>query len=199
MIHKLPTNYRQKLLYLWARLNTAATMNVITPLNRGGLCESVVFLHRQRSLIVLMNYPQTADELPTKVISLLTRLHRDATEIEVTALNRAELCESVVFLYSQSSLTVLMNNPQTADELPMNFFPLRVRLDTDATINETAPLNHTELRESVVFSNGQSSLTVLMNDSQNADELPTKVISFLGEAVINKVIPLNRAVKVKVF
>ena len=46
---------------------------------------------------------------------------------------------------------MLMNVPQTADELPTNFFPLRMRLDTDATINETTPLNRTELRESVVF------------------------------------------------
>ena len=71
MIHRLPMNCRQKLLQLWARLHTDATINEITPLNHGTLSESVVFLHRQRSLTVLMNDPQTADELPTKTISFV--------------------------------------------------------------------------------------------------------------------------------
>ena len=39
-----------------------------------------------------------------------TAQRRNATEIEVTSLNRAELCESVVFLHSQSSLTVLIRD-----------------------------------------------------------------------------------------
>ena len=56
-----------------------------------------------------------------------------------------------------------------------------MRLVTDATINEIAPLNRAELCESVVFLHRQSSLTVLMNDLQTADELPTKSISFVGE------------------
>ena len=47
-----------------------------------------------------------------------TAQRRKAIEIEVPPLNRAELCESVVFLHSHSSLTVLMNDPQTADKLP---------------------------------------------------------------------------------
>ena len=107
-----------KIITFVGELNTDATINEVTPLNRGKLSESVVFLHRQRSLIVLMNYPQTADELPTKIISFVdeTAQRRNATEIEVTPLNRAEFCESVVFLQGQSSLTVLMNDPQIADE-----------------------------------------------------------------------------------
>ena len=36
-----------------------------------------------------------------------------------------------------------------------------------------------------------------MNDPQNADELPTKIITFVGEAttgaIINEVIPVNHA------
>ena len=97
-----------------------------------------LFLHSQSSLTVLMNDTQTVDELPTKIIIFEDEAaqRRNATEIEVTPMNRAELCESIVFLHSQSSLTVLMNDPQTADELPTNYFHLRARLDTDATINE---------------------------------------------------------------
>ena len=61
-------------------------------------------------------------------------------------------------------------------------FHLWARLDTDATINEVTSLNRIELRESVVFLHSQSILTMLMNDSHTADELPTKIISFVGEA-----------------
>ena len=71
MIHRLPTNCRQKLLHLWAGLHTDGTINEVTPLNRAELCESVVFLHSQSSLTVLMNDPQTVDELPTKIISFV--------------------------------------------------------------------------------------------------------------------------------
>ena len=71
MIHRLPTNCRQNLLHLWARLHTDATINEVTPLNRAELCESVVFLHSQSSLTVLMNDPQTADEMPTKIITFV--------------------------------------------------------------------------------------------------------------------------------
>ena len=69
MIYRLPTNCRRKLFHLWARLDTDATINEITPLNRTELRESVVFLHSQSSLTVLMNDPQTAEELPTKIIT----------------------------------------------------------------------------------------------------------------------------------
>ena len=62
--------------------------------------------------------------LPTncqqKLLHLLARLHTDATINKVTPLNRAELSESVVLIYSQSSLTVLMNDPKIADEMPTN-------------------------------------------------------------------------------
>ena len=72
MIHRPPTNCRRKLFNLWAGLDKDATINEITPLNRAELCENVIFfLHSQRSLTVLMNDPQTADELPTKIISFV--------------------------------------------------------------------------------------------------------------------------------
>ena len=102
MIHRQPTNYRHKLFHLWARLHTKATVNEETPLNRAELCEIVgFFLHSQSSLTVLMNDPQTADELPTKIFHLWARLHTDATINGVIPLNRAELCKSVVF-FTQS-------------------------------------------------------------------------------------------------
>ena len=65
-------NCRKKILHLWARPDTDATINEITHLNRtelresvvfltqskkSELCENVVFLHSQSSLIVLMNDP----------------------------------------------------------------------------------------------------------------------------------------------
>ena len=71
MIHRLPTNCRQKLFHLWARLHTDATINEVIPLNHAELCESVVFLHSQSILIMLMNDSQTADEVPTKIISFV--------------------------------------------------------------------------------------------------------------------------------
>ena len=118
MIHRLSTNCRQKIFRLCARLHTDATVKEVTHLNRAELCESVVFLHSQSILTMLINDSQTADELPTKLFHLLARLHTDATAAnKVTHLNRAELCESVVFLHSQSILTMLINNSQTADEL----------------------------------------------------------------------------------
>ena len=71
MIHRLPTNCRRKLFHLWARLDTDATVNEVAPLNHAELCESVVFLHSQIILTMLMNDSQTADELPTKIMSLV--------------------------------------------------------------------------------------------------------------------------------
>ena len=71
MIHTLPTNCRRKLFHLWARLDTVETINEVIPLNRTKLCESVVFLHSQSILTMLMNDSQTADELPTKIISFV--------------------------------------------------------------------------------------------------------------------------------
>ena len=71
MIHRLLTNCRQKLFHLWARLHTDATINKVIPLNRAELCESEVILHSQNILTMLMNDPQTADELPTKIISFV--------------------------------------------------------------------------------------------------------------------------------
>ena len=71
MIHTLTTNCRRKLFHLWARLDTDATINAVVPLNRTELCESVVFLHSQSILTLLMNDLQTPDELPTKIISFV--------------------------------------------------------------------------------------------------------------------------------
>ena len=68
MMYRLPTNYRQKLFHLRARLHTDETINEVIPLNRAELFESVVFLHSQSILTVLMNISQTADELQTKII-----------------------------------------------------------------------------------------------------------------------------------
>ena len=102
---------------MWARLQREGSINEITPLNRAELRESVVFLHCHNNLTVLMNDPQTADELPTKIITFVCELNTDATINEVTPLNRGKLCESGDFLYIQRSLIVLMNDLQTADEL----------------------------------------------------------------------------------
>ena len=142
MIQRLPTNCRQKLFHLWARLHTGATINEIIPLNRAELCESVVFLHRPSILTMLMNDSQTANGL--------------------------------------------QNDSKTAEELPTKLYHLLARLDTDATINEGTLLNPAELCESVVFLHSPSILTMLINDSQTADELPTKIISFMCEAGLRR-------------
>ena len=71
MIHILPANCRQNLFHLWARLHTDATINGAIPLNRAELCESLVFLHNNNILTMLMNDLQTADQLPTKNISFV--------------------------------------------------------------------------------------------------------------------------------
>ena len=72
MIHRLPTNCRQKLFQLWARLRTDATINEVILLNHVEMFESVVFLHSQSIRDMHMNGSQTADELPTKIISFLS-------------------------------------------------------------------------------------------------------------------------------
>ena len=71
MIHRLLTNCQQKLFHFWARLQTDATINEVVPLNRAELCESVVSLHSQSILTILMNESQTVDEVPTKIISFV--------------------------------------------------------------------------------------------------------------------------------
>ena len=48
---------------------------------------------------------------------LWARLETDTAINEATPLNRAELCECVVFLHIQSILNMLMNGSQTADQL----------------------------------------------------------------------------------
>ena len=51
---------------------------------------------------MLMNDPQTADELPTKIITFVGEAaHTHATINEVTTLNPAEVSESVVFTQSK--------------------------------------------------------------------------------------------------
>ena len=64
---------------------------------------------------MLMNDPQTADELPTKIITFVGEAETDATINEVTHPNRPELFETVIFLHIQSILTMLM-----AHRLPTN-------------------------------------------------------------------------------
>ena len=65
-----------------------------------------------------MNDSQTADELPTKINSFVGEAgHRRNHKWRYSS-ESAELCESVVFIHSQNILTMLMNDSQTADELP---------------------------------------------------------------------------------
>ena len=90
---ELPTE-----IHLWARQYTGATINEVTHLNLAELCESVVFLHNQSSLTLLINDPQTADKLPTKIISFVGEAGHRRNINEITLLNRAEFCESVAFL-----------------------------------------------------------------------------------------------------
>ena len=71
--------------------------------------------------------------------------------------------------------------------LPTNcqrkLFNLWARLKREETINEITPLNRAELRGSVFVIHSHSSLTVLINDPQTvADELPTKIITFVVDA-----------------
>ena len=108
-------------------------------------------------------------------------MHTDATINTVIPLNRAEFRESVVILHSQSSPTVLMNDSQTADELPTKIITFVGEAGHRRNHNEVTPLTRAELRESLVYLHSQSSLTVLMNDPQTADELSTKIITFQGE------------------
>ena len=118
MSPRLPTNYRQKLFHLWARLVTDANINKVNPLNRAELCESEVFLHSQIILTMLKNDSKTADELPTKISSFVGESGHRRNQKWSNSQNLAELCETVVFLHRPSILTMLMNNSQTADELP---------------------------------------------------------------------------------
>ena len=70
MFRRLPTNCQRKLFNLLARLDTDATIDKATNLNRAELCQS--------SLYVFMNDSQTVDELPTK-IHLWARQYTGAT------------------------------------------------------------------------------------------------------------------------
>ena len=101
---------------------------------------------------------------------------------EVIPLNSAELCESEVFLHSQSILTMLMNDSQTVDELATNIISF---VGEAAHRHNHKWSNSSESHRIVwkcIFYTQQSILTMLMNDSQTADELPTKIISFVDEA-----------------
>ena len=179
MIHSLPTKWRQKLVHFCARLHTDATINEIIPLNRVELCESVVFLHSQIVLTMLMYDSQTIDELPTKIISFVgeaghRRNHKWSNSSESRRIVR------------KCSFLIQSNYSDYAHELftdcQRKLFHLWARLDIDATINEVTPLNRAELCESVVFLHSRRILTMLMNDSQTADESLAKIISFVGEA-----------------
>ena len=122
MIHRLPTNCRRKLFHLCARLETDATMNEVTPLNRAEFCESVVFLHSQIILTMLMQDSHTADELPTKFISFVCEAgHRRNHKWSNSAESRRSVWKCS-FFYTvkvvKVVLTMVKKNSQTADELP---------------------------------------------------------------------------------
>ena len=97
MNDRLPTNCRQNLFRLWARLQTDATINEVILLIRTELFESVIFVHSQSIVTMLMNDSQTADELPTNIITFVGEAGHRRNHNEVTPLNRAELRGSVVF------------------------------------------------------------------------------------------------------
>ena len=160
MIHRLPTNCRQKIFHLWARLHTDSTINVVISLNRAELCKSVVFLHRQSILTMHMNDSQTAGKLPAKLFHSWARLNTDATINVVISLNRAELCESVDFLHRQSILTMHVNDSQTVDELPTKIISFVGEAAMDATINVVISHKRAELCERVVVLQRQSILTL---------------------------------------
>ena len=180
MIHRLPTNCRRKLFHLLARLDTDATKNEVTPLNSAELCESVVFLHSQIILTMLMNDSKTADELPTKLYHLLARLDTDATINEGTLLNPAELCESVVFLHSPSILTMLIKDSQTADELPTKIISFVGEAEHRRNHEWSNSSESRRIVRKCSFVHSHSSLTVLMNDPQSADEMPKKKYFIYG-------------------
>ena len=151
MVHKLSTNCWRNLFHLWASLDTDATINEVTPLNRAELCEIVVFLHRQVVWICSWMIHRLLTNCRQKLFHLWARLHIDAIINEVIPLNRAELCESIVFY----TVKVVWLCSWMIHSLPTNcrqkLFHLWARLDTDATINEVILPNRAELCESVVI------------------------------------------------
>ena len=99
--------------------------------------------------------------LPTKcqlkLFHLWARLHTDATINELIPLNRAELCESVVFFFYTGGVFWLYS--WMIHRKPTNcwrkLFHLWARLDTDATINEVTPLNRAKLCKTVDYYTGK--------------------------------------------
>ena len=83
---------------------------------------------------------------------------------------------------TQSSVTVLLNDSQTADELPTKIISFVGEAWDRRKHKWNNSLNSAKLRKSVIFIHSLSGLTVLMNDPQTDDEFPTKIITFLGEA-----------------
>ena len=65
-----------------------------------------------------MNDPQTADELPTKIITFVGEAAHRRNHKWSNSSESRRIVRKCSFLQSHSSLTVLMNDPQTADELP---------------------------------------------------------------------------------
>ena len=148
MSHRQPTNCRQKLFHLWARRHTDATTNEVIPLNRAELCESVVFLHSQRILTMLMNDSQTADELPMKIIPFVGEAGHRCNH-KWSNSSKSQRIVRKCSLLSQSKYSDFAYEWFT--ECRRKWFLLWARLDTDATINEVIPLNRAELCESVDF------------------------------------------------
>ena len=65
-----------------------------------------------------MNDPQTSDGLPTKIISSAGEAAHRHNRKRTNVSESRRIVRKCSFLHSQSSLTVLMNIPRTADELP---------------------------------------------------------------------------------
>ena len=114
----------------------------------------------------------------SKSFICLVRLVTDATINEAIYLNRAELCESVVFLHSPSILTMLMNYSQTAEESPTKV----ISFAGEVGHRRNHKWSYCSKSRRIVRKCNFLTQAKYSNDSQTADELATKIISFVGEA-----------------
>ena len=150
MIHRLPTKCKRKLFHLFVRLDTAATINGVTPLNRAELSERIVFLHSQSSRICSWMIHRLPTNSRQTFFHLWARLQTDATIDEVIPLNHAELCESVVFYTVIVVWLCSWMNHRMPTNCWQKLFHFLAWMHTDATINEVTLVNRAELCESVV-------------------------------------------------
>ena len=67
---------------------------------------------------MLIKDSQTADELPTKIISFVGEAEHRRNHKWSNSSESRRIVRKCSFVHSQSSLTVLMNDPQSADEMP---------------------------------------------------------------------------------